>query len=695
MGIFGGKKVQGELVREIDSLDEAKSDDEIANWVKSKVEEIRSNASRMSHESVWMQNCAAVLGFNSLAYNATTRTFQAINRPGGIRKNSIHVNKLLPNLQNRLARLTQVSPKYDVRPNDSNQEAKDNARFKLDILNAKWEDLKLNQKRQQLVMWVQQCGHAYLGIFWDDSLGNIIDDPLSGEKAYEGDIRIEVISPFEVFPDPLARDMDDGRYWIRAKVRPLSYFYTHYGEQGKKVKEESTWLMSAQFESRINSMNTRGPATGNATGQQKNCAIELTYFERPSIFHPRGRMIVSANGIKLLDKELCAGKMPLVKFDDIMVAGKYYSEAVTTHARPIQDQYNQVIRRRADWVNRMLAGKYVSPRGNELAREALSDEQGEIVQYTVMPSAPGGGEPRPMQIPNIPQYAYTEEDKLDAQFAEIMGISEISKGILPSATIPGIGMQLLQEADATRMGTEIENHEHGFTQIGTLILDFVQEYYDLPRKIKYAGEQAYVVKEVSGKDLKGTNDVIVVRGSTVPTSKVLRRQDILNAYQQGLLGDPADPNVRAKVLRDIEFGDVAEIWVDASLDKHVSKREIETIEAGEMPEISEADNHAFLFQELNRYRKSDKFLALDPDRQEILKACMEQHLQLMGQISGAIPPELSPAQEQKAMEDGGSMAAEAPMPVIPPQAPPMPGEEGPAQSAPPPNAAPIPQLGLN
>jgi len=154
--------------KDVSEIPEKSKEKELAGWVRSKIEEIRSSAARIAHEGIWMQNSAYAIGFNGLYYNTVTRSFQPINRASGyLRRNRINVNKILPNLQNRLARMTKNPPRYDVRPNDATQDAKDNARLKLDILNAKWEDLKLQNKRQDLLMWVQQAGHAYMYVCWD------------------------------------------------------------------------------------------------------------------------------------------------------------------------------------------------------------------------------------------------------------------------------------------------------------------------------------------------------------------------------------------------------------------------------------------------------------------------------------------------------------------------------------------------
>lgn len=660
-------------------LDEAKSEQDLCKFIKDKVDQSRASASRVAHESIWMQNCAYTIGFAGLYFDTRTRSFVPMNRASaGLQRNRMHVNKILPNLQNRLAKLTKNPPRWEVRPNDMTQEGKDNARFKTDILLAKLDELRFNLRRQEAVMWAQQCGHAYFFINWDDSAGQFITDPLTGEGDFEGDIRLDICSPFEIFPDELAKTFDESKYFIRAKVRPLSYFRDQFPEKGGEVKEEETWLLSAQFETRINSMNTRGFSSSTAQLAQRNTAIELCYLERPSRKHPRGRMIICANGVLLKNDELPVGKLPLAKIDDILVAGKFYSESVVTHVKPLQDQYNACRKRTADWVNKMLAGKYISPRGNELIREALTDVNAEVVQYTPVPNAPNGGEPRPLDIPMIPSYVYTEQDKIESDFSEIMGISEVSKGQLPSASIPALGMQILVEADDTRIGVEILNHEFAYSKVGELILDYVQKFYVVPRKMKFAGKNAYVIKDVSGDMLEGSNDVIVIPGSTIPGSKALRRQEILNAYSQSLLGDPADPVVRENVLGMLELGDVGEVFLDHSLDQHRIKMEIEAIENGQMPDIDEGFNHPVHIKELNRYRKSDKFEMLSDEAKAIFMAVREEHLRFAAELSGAFPAGTPEA------EEAAAAGLEAQNLAIPGEMveEPLPGEELPQETIP-------------
>lgn len=620
-----GKSLKGEGEKLDSPSDQPKEDIELANFVKSRVEEVRSQSSRISHEGVWMTNIAYAMGFDSVFYDTTAKEFKNAQRPNtSLRRNRIHINKILPTIQNRLARLCKNPPRFDVRPKSAGPEDKDAARIALNALRWQYDEQKLNQKRVSLYMWSQQCGHGYLKVNWDGCAGKMMADPITGELDYEGDIRVDVVSPFEVFPDPLAKTLEEAQYIIHAKVRKLDYFKTHYPERGNLVKEEGAWLLSAQFEQRINTINIQGPSQSGVNLAMKNAAIELAYYEKRSKQHPNGRMIVVANGVLLENKDLPVGRIPFALFPDIPIAGKYYPESIVTHLRPVQDQFNRVMNQRAAWVNKILTGKYIAAKGHGIAKEAFNDQSGEIIEYNAVPGAPP---PQALQIPVIPAFAYQEEQSLQSQLYDISGINEVSRGQLPSASIPGIGMQLLQEQDETRIGIMTELHEESWAKIFSLMLEYMEKFYEMPRMLKLTGKNSeYMVKEFVGSDIRGNHDVIVTRGSLLPYSKALRRQEIINALTNGLLGNPTDPSVAERAFRAMEFDDLNEFWDRLSLDEKALKEQTDMIEQGEVPEVHEMDNHEFLLDRLNMYRKA-KGDSLTPIQKEALQATIELHIE--------------------------------------------------------------------
>jgi hypothetical protein len=634
---------------------EGPKDKELVEFVRKKIEEVRRNSVRVSHEGIWMTNIAYLCGINNVYYDTSARQYRNVDRGVGyLPRNRFHINKILPTIQNRLARLTKSRPKYQVRPQSNDQEDKDSSRLAEQVLDMIWEKEEIAQKQIDLFMWLQQCGHSYLKTSWDPTLGKLITDPMTGAVDYEGDIRIDVVSAFEVFPDPLAKNFRDVSWIVQAKVRKLDYFKLNYPEKGDQVKEEDTWLLSSQYENRINSLTANTPSSAGTQQNIKNTAIEMVLYERRSQKYPEGRMIVCANGVLLEDKPLPCGEIPFIKFDDIIVGGKYYSESIITHLRPIQDQYNRVMTKRAQWISKLLAGKYIAARGSELIEEALNDQSGEVIYHTPVPN---GEPPTALQIPQIPSYAYKEEESLEAQFNDVSGINEVSRGQSPGQGITAaIALQYLSEQDDTRIGIMSRRHELGMARFGRLILLYIEKFYQTPRLLKIAGQNMeYLVKEFQGADLKGNTDVTVVEGSTLPGSITAKRDLILQLRREGLLGDPSDPKANEKVLKFIEYGDVADIWEDHSVDMAQIKRSIDTIEAGEMPDApNELDNNELHIQEKNRLRKTDKFHSLSPLSQELLLQDIEARLQLIIQRDN---PQLPLVQQQA--DHAQQQAAEA------------------------------------
>lgn len=641
---------EGRNVKLNDAREQTDVDKGLVTFVRSKLEEVRSSSARVSQEGINLTNVAYLCGFDSIYYDTSTRAFKPLPSPGAlIRRNRVHVNRILPTVQNRLAKLTKNAPRYDVKPKSADEEDKDAARLGIQVVEQLWDQLFINRKRLSLVMWLQQCGISYFKVSWDQTLGEKKVLPVEKQnedgtttRTYEivaeGDIRVDVCSFFEVYPDPLAKSWDELKYLIQAKVRTLDYFQDHYPERGNLVTEEDCWLNSLQYESRINSINTVTGSTGTSVVQMKNCAIELSYYEKPSQKHPYGRHIITANGVLLKDDVLPIDELPWIKFDDILVGGKFNSEAVITHLRPAQDQINKNKSMRAAWLNRMLTGKIIAPRSANIAAESFNDQSGELLRYDHVQGMP---EPKAFDMPAIPQYAYKDEEVLKEDINDTAGINDISRGQLPSAGIPAIGMQFLVEQDDTRIGVEVEQHEHSYADLGRILLKFAGEYYKTERLLKISGENMeYTIKKFKGDDLKGNYDVTVVRGSTLPGSKVLKRQEILNLYERGLFGNPSDQLVQQNVMSMLEFGDEYQAWERRSLRMAQIQRGIMMIEEqGIKPPVSEFDDHALWMQTLDDYRISEKFIRLSPDRQQLVLDVMNEHLEYLQEMT--LPPEVS------------------------------------------------------
>lgn len=649
MGVFedirkklgvGGEEIPTPPIKDVH--DQTNDEQKLAGWVKSRVEDSRGQANRVALESLWMRNSAAVMGFTGVYWDSASKAYKPTDgQLSSLKRNRLYSNLLLPACQNRLARLCKNPPRYEVLPNSTEEADKDAAELGVDLINHVWDKQRINEKRMAALMYTQQCGHSWLYVGFDPDLGDFLVDPETGERiGKEGEVRVDVVSPFEVFCDPLAKNTQEMTWLARCKVRKLEYFKTRYPEKGEAVKEEGAWLQSTQYDMRLNTLNNAamGPGGGPIADVMKNCAIEISYYEMPSEKHPNGRCIIVANGVVLKDEELPVGMFPFVRLDDIIVGGKFYPEATVTHAVPLQEQYNRNVQKMAQWTNLLLAGKYIAAKGHGLSQESINNQSGEVVEYNPVPNA---APPSAMSIPVMPSYVFNHQETLEKDIFQIFGLSEISRGNIPSAGFPAIGMQLIVDQDETRIGIEVEQHEHAYAQLGKLILLYIDKYYITERKLKIRKGAKYTVKNFSGKSLVGNFDVTVRRGSTIPNNTFLKRQEIMNLYGQGMYGDPVDPLVKEEVANDLEFGDRPSVFADIRLQRAFVKRHMDmVIKDGIMPSVDEMDPHPMFIKQINNYRMTEDFDALPLDRQQMLLNLREAHIQAATMMAAPqLPPD--------------------------------------------------------
>lgn len=634
-------------------LDESK----IVAFVNSRLEEGRTDTARMAFESSVVTNTAYLLGYDSVYFDPKNRLFRSYSGAAASpSRGRVHKNMILPSIQNRLARLCKNAPKYDVRPESPSEEDKEAARISLKVLVNVMDKERYSEKRIENTMWMQQAGVGWMKIGWDPDKGKKIyyqDDQGAQKQQSEGDVYIDVISPLEIFVDPLAKRMDDARWLLHTRLRPLSYFRDNY-ERGAEVKPEDAYLSNIQNLLRINSMTNKA---GTTTSQmaQKNSAIEKALYERPSKKFPNGRLIITANNILLAYKPLPVDEIPFVKFDDVKVGGKFLSESLITHMRPLQDQMNVILRKKSEYIKKALNMKFVAAKGHGLNEEALSDTT-EVMEYNAVPDSEM---PKSVVMPQLPQYAFQEDANLMASFSEIVGIGEPSKGQAPSSDIPAIGMQLLVEQDDTRIGTVVESNENSHADVGRIILKFTNKFYTQPRTIKETGQGGeYSFSQVTGDQIPPSPDVIVIKGSTLPGSKSVKRNDIMNLFSQGLLGDQMDPAVKAKTLEDMEFGDIQNVWEDLAIDAAQVDRTVKEIEQGTKPLIHPDDNHQMHFEKKNRLRKTVKFDQYSPEIKMILVNDIQAHKMFLMPPAPPMPPE--------GMDMGAPPGASGAPPINPP-----------------------------
>ena len=256
---------------------------------------------------------------------------------------------------------------------------------------------------------------------------------------------------------------------------------------------------------------------------------------------------------------------------------------------------------------------------------------------------------------------------------EISGQHEVSSAQVPAGVTAASAINLLQEADDTRLGPAIYDMEEGLGIAGTRLLELVAKYCTDERVVMIAGEdQAWTTMSFRGDALKENTHVEVQAGSAFPRSKAAKQaaiQEALNLALQYSGPGSLNPRDLAKVLRDMEAGALEKLFGDLTTDITQVNRENVQLAGGARFPVNPYDNHQAHIDGHTDMQKTAAYQLLPPETKEGFELHVAEHrarlLQAMGPPQLPAPPGIQQgagAPEPPAGGSGSTQASQEPQP---------------------------------
>lgn len=543
-------------------------------------------------------------------------------------------NRVLPALTARAARKTKNRPVFTTVPYTNDEDDIAAAEIAGQVLEFDWNHLDLSRKLYSAILWSEVTGAGFWKVYWDGTKGESADflydgdNPLMVEgkpqrvdgatdemkQAYEskpigqGDVCIEVKSPFEVFPDPLATSLDDAEFLIEEIVRSPEYIEKHYGV---KLEPDDVAPLGP-VESRIMTS-----FMGGGSDAYKGVKLYELWMQ-PCTDYPDGWRCVWAKD-KILKKEVPFDPMPYVMFNGVRAPGRFWPTSIATQLRGPQTELNKI--RSQIQENAMRVGN-PSLLASREANVEYTGMPGERVDFssTVQDAVPSF-----LQPPEVPVYVREEVNRITEAITEISGVHEVSKASVPSGVTAASAINLLQEADDTRIAPEIQDMEIALAIAGTKNLRLRAKYNDDERLIRIAGEDgAWDIRGYRGSMLGKEPQVEVQAGSGLPRSKAAKQaamQEILALMFQ--YGVKIDPRSLRKFFKDYDVGAIEGLFDRISSDEAQVQREHRQLAEGFAVPIHSWDADDYHIEAHSDFQKSARYEKL-PDP---VRALFESHLQ--------------------------------------------------------------------
>lgn len=405
-----------------------------------------------------------------------------------------------------------------------------------DALDYEWQRTRLLSKLTDSLTNGLICGTLIQGLFWDGK-----------DNKGLGNIKPVSISPFNFFIDPMAEYIDEAEYVMYATYKSLGELMKYYPDKADELEDQAS--------SDIDDDLTFGKDKTNAKDQILFIECYLRDYtrveeeeedeegnrykvKRPK--YPNGRRVIIAGDVLLADGEnpYEDGRFPFVSWTCYKVPGQFWGMSEVEELISVQTEmcnlYNALI------DNAKLNGNpwVIKDKNAGVETKSLTNTPGLVI--TKNP----GSEVKRDAPPPMPAYIQQVIQDLKYDVQVISGVFDATRGERPVSITSGVAIQALTESSQGRIRLKIQALENMLSELGSMWLSRMQQFWELPRTIRTMGGQyepdsmplmidGQPVKfnEISKDEIDGDFDVVIKTGSTMPVNKSARLETVMRLAQ--------------------------------------------------------------------------------------------------------------------------------------------------------------------
>jgi hypothetical protein len=538
-------------------------------------------------------------------------------------------NYIAPTIDMRLAKLARIRPKLAVRAASDDESDLHSAEISGAILAATCEDCDVDGVITMATIWSETCGTAFYKVMWDNYGGNEIAKTDDGQSVREGSVKIDVVSPFEIYPYCLSEEkIENQPSIIQAKAVAVEDIYGVYGVKlvGKDIDDFALSPYSTSSHSRAGY-----PQHNRSVKHGYELVIER--YERPTVDMPLGRLTIVAGGELLYDGDLPYENgengqrvYPFIKQCCLPLAGGFFGGSVVDRLIPVQRAYNAVKNRKHEFLNRISMGT--------IAVEDGSIDTDELVEDGLMPGKilvyrQGGTPPEMLTMGSVPAEFTEEEERLMDEFGKISGTGDITQdGVTFSSVTSATGLQLIIEQDEARLNISYEQIKSALKSIGKQTLRLFRQFADDMRLMRYGGENDVLsLFYFKGSDIT-SDDVVFEADSEINLTPAQRRSVIYDMMDRGLFSDDdgkVTRTIKNKILELLGYKGFGKERDIVELHRARSGEENLTMKNKNV-EVKSYDDHAVHITEHTAFLLSEK---LTSEQERRISAHLENHKKLL------------------------------------------------------------------
>jgi hypothetical protein len=540
--------------------------------------------------------------------------------------------------------------------------------------------------------WLLAAGNVSVRVYWDAEAGKLVprtvpvQHPITGEDVdvaadengqpakkrdadgqwvydfdaepelmFEGDVGVELISPFYIRFNPEAKSKEEATEYYIGYLMPKAAAAKKWdldeddieGNSDEELEMVDDLISSAAGATEILGMTSLAGDRTEAIGQR---VLVIEYYGKPCDDYQGGRHWITVNKTMALEEEPLPNGFwpPVVDIDDVPVPGDPHAMGLLSQVCPLNREYNSLNGKIQEHNTLMaMGGKWVvHPYDKNLKITSDPGQKLESKGYVE------GKPPVQAKLESLPAGVYSERERIINDVMLVSGMNGPGLGQKPEGVSSGRGFLVLQEAVDSVLTPTLFNIENALQEIGRRMLVLARDNYTEERILKVRGHNGrWEIRSFMGADLGDSIDVQVQIGSSFPWSKAARQDmalDIISKLPglvQGAMPGTIDSGKVAKIL---DVGGIQAFEPDSDPDEtevmleHAQFEEFNP-EKGVLtiPQPGFWQNHARHYDEHARLLKADRsrFERWHPDAQRLFIQHLLATRQLLEQAAaGAVAP---------------------------------------------------------
>lgn len=536
-------------------------------------------------------------------------------------------NHIAPVIESRLAKLNKVKPILNVNPSSNSDYDLYSSKLAKSILTASMENNNFNNLISTATHWSEITGTAFYKISWENDLGDIIGE-VNSTKIKNGDIKISVCSPFEIYPDSNSSlEINDCNSIIEARAVPVSYV-------------NSTWSQNVQgedvdiFEINNNSFNSNISGRGNITkiihSKKSEHVLLIERYEKPNKNHPNGKLTIVCQDKLLYDGDLPyqvgSNKnrgYPFVKQVSIKQLACFWGMSVIERCIPIQRAYNAIKNKKHEYISRLASGVLAVEDGSvdidNLETDGLAP--GKILIYRN-----GSTAPQFLSPGTVPSDLEKEEENLLAELNNMCCISDLTtNSSVPGNVNSGSALTLLIEQDESRLSLIAEHIRTAIKEVGTKIIRLYKQYADKLRLNKFLDSNGNIELYYWTNNDLTSDDIQFESKNELEESIENKRAALLSILDKGILSDSSGNISHENKVKLLELLGFKNWNIPEDIETLHKNRAInENLKFSKL-EILDVDNHNIHIEEHTKFIITDTTNTIDNDFKNDLLEHIKQH----------------------------------------------------------------------